>query len=62
MDILYILQDIGNLSIGTVDCILSVCDTMNYILKEDELHKFFNLNTYLNPGGLFIFDMNTEYK
>ncbi|NLL71379.1 MAG: class I SAM-dependent methyltransferase [Epulopiscium sp.] len=63
-DILYILQDIREFELyGTVDCILSVCDTMNYILKEDELRQVFQLvNTYLNPGGLFIFDMNTEYK
>ncbi|NLP45947.1 MAG: class I SAM-dependent methyltransferase [Epulopiscium sp.] len=63
-DILYIAQDMRKFELhGTVDCILSICDGMNYILKEEELYQVFRLvNMYLNPGGLFIFDMNTEYK
>ena len=36
---------------------------MNYILEPEDLTEVFRLvNNYLDPGGVFIFDMNTEYK
>ena len=42
---------------------MSICDSMNYILKEEELLNVFKgVNNYLDPGGIFIFDMNTSYK
>ena len=63
-NILYIQQDMREFELyGTVDCILSICDSINYILEEDELLKVFKLvNNYLEPKGLFIFDINTVYK
>ena len=43
--------------------VVSVCDSMNYILDYADLAGVFKLvNNYLDPGGVFIFDMNTEYK
>jgi ubiquinone/menaquinone biosynthesis C-methylase UbiE len=64
VDILYLLQDMREFELyGTVDCIISLCDSLNYILKEEDLLQTFKwVNNYLNPKGLFIFDMNTEYK
>ncbi|HPT76338.1 MAG TPA: class I SAM-dependent methyltransferase [Defluviitaleaceae bacterium] len=64
LDILYLLQDMREFELyGTVDCIISLCDSLNYILDEEDLLQTFKwVNNYLNPGGLFIFDMNTEYK
>ena len=48
---------------GTVKAIVSVCDSVNYILEEEELEEVFRLvNNYLDPGGVFIFDFNTVYK
>jgi len=48
---------------GTVDACISTVDSVNYILEPDELSEVFKLvHNYLNPGGLFIFDVNTEYK
>ena len=63
-DILFLAQDIREFELyGTVDLILSLLDTLNYITEEEELLRVFRLAAnYLNPGGLFIFDMNTEYK
>lgn len=63
-DILYLLQDMREFELyGTVRAIISVCDSMNYILEEDDLLEVFRLvNNYLDPGGMFIFDMNTPYK
>ena len=64
LDILYLLQDMREFEMfGTVGAVISVCDSMNYLLEEDELLQTFRLvNNYLYPGGLFIFDFNTVYK
>ena len=63
-DILYLLQDMREFELyGTVRGIVSVCDSVNYILEEDDLLEVFRLvNNYLDPMGIFIFDFNTEYK
>lgn len=62
--ILYLLQDMREFELyGTVRGIYSACDSLNYILEEDELREVFALvNNYLDPGGLFVFDLNTPYK
>lgn len=63
-EILYLLQDMRELELySTVGTIVSVCDCVNYILEEEELIEVFSLvNNYLYPGGIFIFDFNTDYK
>lgn len=63
-EILYLLQDMRELELySTVGTVVSVCDSVNYILEEEELLTVFSLvNNYLYPGGIFIFDFNTEYK
>lgn len=64
LEILYLMQDMREFELyGTVDCIISLCDSLNYITEEEDLLEVFKLvNNYLEPKGLFIFDMNTEYK
>ena len=63
-DILYLLQDMREFELyGTVKGIYSACDCLNYIMEEEELKQVFALaNNYLDPGGIFVFDMNTPYK
>ena len=63
-DILYLLQDMREFErYGTVRAAVSVCDSMNYITEPEELTEVFRLvNNYLDPGGVFIFDFNTDYK
>ena len=63
-DILYLLQDMREFELyGTVSAVVSVCDSVNYITKEEELEEVFRLvNNYLDPKGIFIFDFNTKYK
>lgn len=63
-DILYLLQDMREFELyGTVKAVVSICDSMNYVTEEEELLEVFRLvNNYLDPGGIFIFDFNTEYK
>lgn len=48
---------------GTVDCLISTLDTLNYITEPNDLDRlFYWFRNYLNPNGLLIFDVNTEYK
>ena len=61
---LYLLQDMRELELfSTIGTVVSVCDSVNYILDETELLEVFSrVNNYLYPGGIFIFDFNTDYK
>lgn len=63
-EILYLQQDMRDLDLySTVGTVISVCDSVNYILEEEELLNVFSLvNNYLYPGGIFLFDFNTDYK
>lgn len=64
LDILYLLQDMREFELyGTVRAVVSVCDSMNYIIVYEDLVQVLRLvNNYLDPGGILIFDLNTEYK
>ena len=64
LNILYLLQDMREFELyGTVKAVVSICDSINYILEEDDLREVFSLvNNYLDPKGVFIFDFNTRYK
>ena len=64
LPILYLLQDMREFELyGTVRAVVSICDSLNYILDYDDLaHVFLLVNNYLDPKGMFIFDLNTEAK
>ena len=64
LDILYLLQDMREFELyGTVKGVVSICDSMNYILEDEDLMEVFRLvHNYLDNEGIFIFDMNTMYK
>ncbi len=64
LDILYLLQDMRSFELyGTVGAVVSVCDSVNYLLEEEDVVQTFRLvNNYLFPEGIFIFDFNTVYK
>lgn len=63
-EILYLCQDMREMELyGTVGCVVSLCDSLNYLLTEEEIKETFcRVNNYLHPGGIFIFDFNTAYK
>lgn len=63
-DILYLLQDMREFELyGTVAAVVSICDSMNYLTELSDVEQVMRLaNNYLDPGGVFIFDLNTEYK
>ncbi len=63
-DILYLCQDMREFELySTVGYIISVCDSINYLLTDEDVIACFKLvNNYLYPGGLFIFDFNTVHN
>ncbi|MCL2095697.1 MAG: class I SAM-dependent methyltransferase [Oscillospiraceae bacterium] len=63
-EILWLNQDMTSFELyGTVDAVICCHDSLNYILKKRDIKKCFDLvYNYLNPGGLFIFDVNSKYK
>ena len=63
-DCLYLNQDMRSFELyGTVGAVVSVCDSINYITDEKDLVQVFRLvNNYLDPGGIFLFDVNTEHQ
>ena len=63
-DILYLQQDIKNFELyGTVDAVICLLDGVNYLLDEEDLLSCFKwVHNYLNPGGVFVFDVNTKHK
>lgn len=64
LDILYLQQDMREFELyGAVGAVISVCDSLNYLLTEEDLLSTFRLvHNYLYPGGVFVFDFNTVYK
>lgn len=63
-EILYLCQDMREFELyGTVKAVVSICDSMNYLMEKEDFIKVLRLvNNYLDPNGIFIFDMNTIYK
>jgi len=61
---LWVCQDMRSFELyGTVDAVVCTLDSLNYITDYSDLKSVFGLvKNYLNPGGLFIFDINTPYK
>lgn len=62
-DILYLEQDITSFELyGTVRAFISTCDVLNYVTEPEDLKEVFALvKNYLDPGGIFIFDIHTPY-
>ncbi len=57
-------QDMTELELDEqADCILSLCDCMNYLTEEGQLAAALRrAAAHMKPEGLLLFDMNTEYK
>lgn len=64
LPILYLQQDMREFELyGTVKAVVSVCDSLNYLLEDEDIIETFKLvNNYLDPEGVFIFDFNTVHK
>ncbi|MCL1792376.1 MAG: class I SAM-dependent methyltransferase [Oscillospiraceae bacterium] len=62
--VLWTNQDMVSFELyGTVDAALCCFDSLNYVADPGDVKKCFALaRNYLNPGGLFVFDVNSKYK
>ena len=63
-DVLFLLQDMREFELyGTVGAVTCCLDSVNYLVGEGELDECFSLvHNYLDPDGLFLFDVNTPHK
>jgi len=63
-DLLCLCQSASELDLfGTVQGAVCTLDSINHIIDSDELQQVFNkVSLFLEPGSLFIFDVNSEYK
>ncbi len=63
-EILLLRQDMREFELyGTVDGIVCCLDSVNHLLSRKDLLKVFCLvRNYLEYGGIFFFDVNSEYK
>ncbi len=61
---LLICQDMRSFELyGTVQAVYSSFDCLNYLRTAEELERTFSLvHLYLEPGGAFVFDVNTAYR
>lgn len=57
-------QDLRELTLEeSFDAAICLCDSLNYMLELSDLKKAFQrIAAHLEPGGLFLFDMDTEWK
>ncbi len=48
---------------GTVDAAVCSLDSLNHLTEPEDVKKTFErVSLFLNPGGVFVFDVNTHYK
>ena len=62
--ILYLCQSLQELDMyGTIDAFVCTLDSLNHLPDRAELVKAFGkVSLFLEPDGVFVFDMNTPYK
>jgi SAM-dependent methyltransferase len=62
-DVEYLVQDMTKLDLGRqFDVVISLFDSLNYITEPVQLQTAMKrIASHLVPGGIFIFDVNTEY-
>ncbi len=63
-ELLCLCQNAAELDLyGTVDSAVCCLDSVNHITEYDDICSMFKrLRLFIEPGGLFIFDANSEYK
>ncbi len=62
--ILLLNQEMQNIDLfGTIDAAICVLDGLNHLPSADDIKRTFEkVSLFMNPGGAFVFDMNTLYK
>jgi len=64
VSILFLKQKMQRLDLyGTVDAAVCTLDSINHLLQPaDVMETFRRVSLFLNPGGIFLFDVNTIRK
>ena len=62
--VLFLQQDMREFELyGTVGAVVSSLDCINYLTEDGDLDACFSLvHNYLDPDGVFVFDVNTPHK
>lgn len=63
-NILYLCQNMASFELyGTMRAIICTMDGFNYLTEKEEFLKTLKLcHNYLDPDGILLFDVNSEYK
>ena len=63
-NILWLMQDMRSFELyGSVGAVVCCLDAVNCMLTREDLLKCFKtVHNYLDPGGVFVFDVNSPYK
>ena len=64
LPIQYLCQDMREIDMfGTIDVTICTLDSLNHLPSLTDVQQVFDrVSLFAQPGGLFIFDMNTIYK
>lgn len=64
LNLLFLCQQMQSIDLyGTVDTVICTLDSINHLTGEaDVLKTFRRVSLFLDPEGVFIFDVNTVYK
>lgn len=62
--ILFLCQPMEELDMyGTIDAAVCALDSINHVTDEKTVQKIFDrVSLFLNPGAVFVFDVNSVYK
>lgn len=62
--VLFVCQDMRALELPeAIDTCVCTLDSLNHLTKAADVQRVFDsVARYMNPGGLFLFDVNTVYK
>lgn len=63
-DILWLNQDMRSFELyGSVGAVVCCLDAVNCLMSLKDVERcFVTVHNYLDPGGVFLFDVNTPYK
>lgn len=64
LEMLFLCQQMEKLDLyGTIDTCICTLDSLNHITDQEQLQTVFDrVALFMNPGGTFVFDVNTVYK
>ncbi len=64
VSVLFLRQKMQQIDLyGTVDATVCTLDSINHLLRvKDVKETFRRVSLFLNPGGVFLFDVNTVHK